>query len=377
MAQHATDAPAGDRPVGPRTIVVGSTLSPVEMPTAAPLTILVTASGAPGSPRLLRALREHGERPVRLVGVDARPESAGRFLCDAFHTVPKGADPGYLDALLDVAEREAVDVVFPQSSAEVGPISRGRERFPVPVLVASATAVERASGKAETARIADALGIPQPRTIETRDADAFLAAAAELGYPDVDVCMKPVEGKGARGFRVLSAAADRRRQLLEGRPGDLLALPAEEAAEILTGSDGFPPMLVMELVQGEELAVDGLCRDGRPLHLSAKTREAFRAGLAMEFRLIDRPDLIEHSRRLVAELGLDWLVNVQFLGDRLLEVNPRISTLVYQPDLNLPWLAVKLAIGAVDEAEVVAAQGRVAVGRRVTRYYEQAEYQEP
>jgi biotin carboxylase len=341
---------------------------------SAPLTILVTASGAPGSPRLLRALRENGERPVRLVGVDARAESAGRFLCDTFHTVPPGSDPGYLDALLAVAEREAVDVVFPQSSAEVGPISRGRDRFAVPVLVAGPDAVERASAKAETARIADRLGIPQPRTIEARDPHAFLAAAAALGYPGVDVCMKPMEGKGARGFRVLSAAADRRRQLLEGRPGDLLALPAEEAAEILAEDGAFPPMLVMELVEGEELAVDGLCREGRSLHLSAKTREAFRAGLAMEFRTLDRPDLIGYARSLIAELGLDWLVNVQFLGDRLLEVNPRISTLVYQPDLNLPWLAVQLAVGAIDEAAVEAAQARLVVGRRVTRYYEQAEY---
>jgi biotin carboxylase len=340
------------------------------------LTILVTASGAPGSPRLLRALRENGERPVRLVGVDMRAESAGRFLCDAFHRVPPGADPGYVDALAAVAEREGVDVVFPQSSAEVGPIARGRERFAVPVLVSGPDAVARASSKAETARLADRLGIPQPRTIEARDADAFMAAAGALGYPDADVCMKPMEGKGARGFRVLSAGADRRRDLIEGRPGQLLALGAEEAAEILAAGGAFPPMLVMELVQGDELAVDGICRDGRALVLSAKTREAFRAGLAMEFRTLDRPDLIDHARRLVEALRLDWLVNVQFLGDRLLEVNPRISTLAYQPDLNMPWLAVKLALGDVDEDEVRSAQERIVIGRRVTRYYEQVEYRD-
>ena len=100
-----------------------------------PLTILVTASGAPGSPRLLRALREADGRPVRLVGVDMRDESAGRFLCDRFRRVPPGSHPGYLEALLEVAEQERVDVVFPQSSAEVGAIAAGAERFGVPVLV--------------------------------------------------------------------------------------------------------------------------------------------------------------------------------------------------------------------------------------------------
>lgn len=339
-----------------------------------PLTILVTASGAPGSPRLLRALREGGGPRVRLVGVDMREESAGRFLCDDFHRVPPGSDPGYLEALVDVAAHERADVVFPQSSAEVGAISRGAGRFGVPVLVASADAVARASAKSETARIADRLGIPQPRTIEARDPEAFAGAAAELGYPGRDVCMKPLEGKGARGFRVLSADVDRRAQLLDARPGTLLPISMQEAVEILSGGPGFPPMLVMELIEGEELAVDALCRDGQALAISAKTREAFRAGLAMEFRLIDRPDLVGHASRLIEELALDWLVNVQFLGDRLLEVNPRVSTLIYQDDLNLPWLAVQLAIGEVGEDDVVEAGRRARVGRRVTRYYEQVEY---
>jgi carbamoyl-phosphate synthase large subunit len=338
------------------------------------ITILVTASGAPGSPRLLRALREGGGARVRLVGVDMRGESAGRFLCDAFHRVPPGSDPGYLDALLEVAERERADVVFPQSSAEVPAISRGASRFGAPVLVASADAVGRSSTKSETARLAHELGIPQPRTIEVGDPAAFRRAASELGYPQREVCMKPLEGKGARGFRVLSAAADRRAQLLDSRPGTLLPMRVEEAVEILSAGPGFPPMLVMEVVEGDELAVDALCRGGRALAIAAKTREAFRAGLAMEFRSIDRPDLVEHARRLIEALELDWLVNVQFLGDRLLEVNPRVSTLIYQRDLNLPWLAVRLALGEIGDPEVVEAGRRATAGRRVTRYYEQVEY---
>jgi hypothetical protein len=96
----------------------------------------------------------------------------------------------------------------------------------------------------------------------------------------------------------------------------------------------------------------------------------------MEFRIIDRPDLLAHSRALVEALELDWIVNVQFLGDRLLEINPRISTLIYQPDLNLPWLAVKLALGELDEAAVAAMDTRTQLGRRVTRYYDQVEYED-
>src|SRR4029078_13485372 len=106
------------------------------------IALVVARSGAPGSPRRLRALREGDGRPLRLVGVDMRDEAAGRFLCDRFRRVPQGSRPGYLEALLEVAEQERVDVVFPQSSAEVGAISAGAERFAVPVLVARSARID-------------------------------------------------------------------------------------------------------------------------------------------------------------------------------------------------------------------------------------------
>ena len=67
-------------------------------------TIMVTASGAPGTAALLRARRENGERPVRLVGTDMSERSIGRHLCDAFHLVPAGSDPAFADAVLRICE---------------------------------------------------------------------------------------------------------------------------------------------------------------------------------------------------------------------------------------------------------------------------------
>ena len=92
---------------------------------------------------------------------------------------------------------------------------------------------------------------------------------------------------------------------------------------------------------------------------------------------LDEPELVEHSRALCAELGVDWFVNVQFLDGRLLEINPRISTIVYQEDFNMPYLAVKLALGELSEEELRAQQSRVRMTRRAIRYYDQIEYDEP
>ena len=90
-------------------------------------TILLSASGSPGSARLIRALHENGERSVRIVGTDMSENAIGRFLCDAFHVVPAGSDPGYADAILDLVERESVDVVLPQSSFDLQALAEVRD----------------------------------------------------------------------------------------------------------------------------------------------------------------------------------------------------------------------------------------------------------
>ena len=93
-----------------------------------------------------------------------------------------------------------------------------------------------------------AAGVPTPETHLARTPEEFRAAAEALGYPERDVCMKPPTAKGSRGFRVLSAIVDRRYALLEARPGPL-PLSVDEALEAI-GADDFPPLLVMELVDG-------------------------------------------------------------------------------------------------------------------------------
>src|ERR671916_2864090 len=115
-----------------------------------PITVLVSASGAPGTAALLRGLRENGEREVRLVGTDMSERSIGRHLCDAFHLVPPGADPGFADAVLDVVEREGVDVVLPQSSFDLEGLASRRDTFPVPVLVSAPETIRRSNDKAES-----------------------------------------------------------------------------------------------------------------------------------------------------------------------------------------------------------------------------------
>ena len=337
-----------------------------------PVTVMVTASGAPGTAALLRALRDNGERSVRLVGTDMSERSVGRHLCDAFHVVPGGADPAFPDAMLAVAERENVDAILPQSSFDLEGLAAHVGRFPMPVLVSSPDAIHRSNDKAETYEFLHRIGVRAPEFRRVNGGRAVEAAARELGYPDRPVCFKPVFSSGSRGFRILDPTVDRAHQLLNERPGSV-SMRLEEAVELLP-DEGGPDLLVMELATGGERTIDGI-GNGREIVLGhPKTREAMRAGLAMYFVTLEDEELMRTANLIVGELGIEHFFNIQLVGEHVIEINPRISTIVYQEDLNLPYLGVKRALGEISDDELRSYAARVRPGRTALRYFDQLEF---
>jgi carbamoyl-phosphate synthase large subunit len=120
------------------------------------LTVLVSACGAPGTAALMRALRQNGEREIRIVGTDMGELAIGRHLGDSFHRVPAGSDPGFADAMLEVCRSERVDAVLPQSSFDLLGLAEAKERFEgIAVLVSSPEAIRRSNDKAETYALLD------------------------------------------------------------------------------------------------------------------------------------------------------------------------------------------------------------------------------
>src|SRR6266487_987841 len=294
------------------------------------ITVLVTASGAPGTAALTRALRMNGERGVRVVGTDMSPQAIGRHFCDRF--------------------------------------------MGTTVLVSPPEAIRTANDKAATYALLERLELRAPAWRKVTGGRPLAVAAQELGYPDRPVCFKPVFSSGSRGFRVLDATVDRTRQLIDERPGNL-AMRLTDVIELLP-EEGGPDLLVMELAQGRERTVDGIARSGEVLLAHAKTRESMRAGLAMYFETLNDHWLQEVAQRIVSELGIEYFFNIQLVGDVVIEINPRISTIVYQEDLNLPYLGVKSALGEISREELALLGARVRPTRRALRYFDQVEWDE-
>ena len=227
----------------------------------------------------------------------------------------------------------------------------------MPVLVSKPDAIVRSNDKAESYELLHRLGVPAPEFRRVNGAREVEAAAHELGYPDRPVCFKPVFSSGSRGFRILDPTVDRAHQLLNERPGSV-AMRLEEAVELLP-DEGGPDLLVMELATGGERTIDGVANGSEIVLGHPKTREAMRAGLAMYFVTLADDELMRIANLIVAELGIEHFFNIQLVGDQVIEINPRISTIVYQEDLNLPYLGVKRALGELSDDELRSYASRV------------------
>ena len=261
-----------------------------------PITVVVTASGAPGTAALLRALRENGEREVRLVGTDMCERSVGRHLCDAFHLVPAGSDPGFPDAVREIADREGAArscrsrrSTSKGSPARVEPLRRHRRaRLRRPTRSTARTTRPRRYS------LLHRLGLPAPEFRRVQGAREVEAAARELGYPDRPVCFKPVFSSGSRGFRILDPTVDRAAPAAARAAG--LGRDAARGGGRAPARRRGTELLVMELATGAERTIDGIANGSEIVLGHPKTREAMRAGLAMYFVTLD-DDVADGARR--------------------------------------------------------------------------------
>lgn len=345
--------------------------------TLKPLKILVTACGCPGASTLIQMMRQNGEREVEIVGVDMDHEAIGRFLTDSFYTVPAASSDDYIERLLEVVRRESPDVLFPESSFEVPVLARHKAEFEAlgtAVVVSSPESIDLANNKYlmyEALRQETDLLLPGYRW--PKSLDEFVESAHELGYPDKAVCFKPHVAKGSRGFRIMDAAISRRDLLMNYKPNSRY-MSLDEFVTIFEGEPDFPDFIVMEYLLGQELTTDSLCLDGEELLTTVKTVEQARWGVIVRGELVRRPDLLEQTREILRVIPLSYCVNLQFIGDRLIEINPRVSSFIYQDDFIAPYVAVKLALGEIETDDVRAYRERIAYGRRMVRYMDQVFY---
>ena len=290
--------------------------------------LLVTSAGGASAINVMCALRSQDEIPVRLVAVDMNATAAGLYLADAGHIVPRASDLSFIPTVLNVCEREAIDVVIPILSVEMPVFAAHSDEFRrrgIGMVISGLETVETCNDKRLTCRLFAESGIPAPQTWM---GDDLPGEKGTLPYP---LIIKPSVGSGTRDTYRVST------------PEQLKAiLPL------------VPDPIVQKFIEGPEYTVD-LLADWESNLLAAIPRERMRTsgGKSILARTVSDPEMLDWVKQMVKQVRLVGAGNIQCLrgadGLRFTEINARFAAggllLAVSAGANTPLMLLKLALG--------------------------------
>lgn len=289
------------------------------------LDVLITAGSrrVPLLEAFGRALRDLG-LAGRVHVADVNMLSPTVLVADRAHLVPMSDDPGYLDHIASICEREGIGLVVPTIDDELPLFAAARERF---------------------ARMGVQVAVSDPFvTLLCNDKFAACAhlrehgiAAAESWLPDTlparprfPLFVKPRFGRGSVG-----------------------AFAARDARELEFFLTYVAGPVVQEYLAGPEFTIDLFCDfEGRPLSAVPRERAVIRAGVIDRGRTSRDPALLDLALRCAEVLPFVGACNIQcrVVNGRpvVFEINPRFSggiPLTIAAGADFPRMLVQLAAG--------------------------------
>lgn len=313
--------------------------------------VLLTCAGGTMVPDLMTHLRADPVINPYLVGVDASATAVGRGYADAFHQVPWGEDPKFVDEIARIVAAEKIDLVLPGSDLEAFSLAAGREKISAAgaVVLASPMAVlDLIRDKQATYRALQAAGLRVPEHVSVSNVADLQHALAGFGYPKRTVIVKPVGGRGGRGMRVLVGADEVPVAWIGGGAREK-RMEEPASPEEMAGWFDEGVLMVMPLLHAPVHDVDVFAIRGKAR--AALVRLRFNpAGIPFTGnRIVSDPKIMKYCLEIAEALGLDALHDIDLMTDDqgrpcLLEVNPRPSGSVVAAHVaGFPVMAAAIA----------------------------------
>ncbi len=298
-------------------------------------TILISGGKMTKALQLARSFHRAGHRVV-LLETHKYWLTGHRYswAVDRFYTVPNPQAVGYFEALLEIVQREKVDVYVPVCS----PVASYYDAAAQKVLDAHCTVMhldvdtlQRLDDKYEFATIAQNLGLKAPKSYKITDPQQVI----DFNFAGAQ-----------RQYILKSIPYDSIRRL------DLTKLPCETPAQTAAFVKSLPissdrPWVMQEYIPGAEYCTHSTVRDGNlQLHCCCKS-----SAFQVNYEHVDRPEIESWIRQFVSSLSLTGQISLDFIraddsGEMYaIECNPRTHsaiTMFYDhPDVAAAYLDSK------------------------------------
>jgi carbamoyl-phosphate synthase large subunit len=286
--------------------------------------VAVTGAGGPSAVSFLEAI---AAPTIELFAGDIDPYAAGLYLVPPANRwmLHRGADPRFVDDILQRCVDAKIDVLVPTVDFELLPLAHRRDDFErqgIRLLLANANTLALCLDKAAlVGACSDACAVPRTSIFDEH---------TDLSAWSVPFLVKPRLGAGGRGVQRIDRI---------------------EALSLLP-RDGS--LILQEYLGGAEYSVDVLCTPAsQVLAVVPRARLKIDSGIAVTGVTLHDERLDTAARRVAAAIGITYVANIQFREDangvpRLLDVNARFPgtmPLTVAAGVNMPRLAVDLVTG--------------------------------
>jgi carbamoyl-phosphate synthase large subunit len=223
--------------------------------------ILVLGAGSGASNNLIRSLRA-GDSDLVIVGGQADRFVLKKSLADRTHLLAAREAPDFAASVRRVVDAEAIELIVPNSDADVRAVSALRSRLGARVFLPAAEAIELCQDKYALAAFLRSRGIPTPETYAIPDRDQLEAIFGRLA-PRRRLWCRLRSGSGSMGALPVTAPDQARSWIAYW----------EEMRGIAPGQ-----FTLSEYLPGRDFNVQGVWANGRPTILKMIERLSYFGG---------------------------------------------------------------------------------------------------
>ena len=259
------------------------------------MNILLLSAGGPTAHGAIKSLRDINF-DGRIVSVDSNPLSAGFYLSDSYHIVPKAFEKDYLPKILQIVKDEEIDLIIPTSSYDILTISKNKHLFDCELFMSDFEAIDICSDKIK---------------FYEKCKDRFPLPKTTLDYKDLEFPIFAKPKKHSAGSRGISLC--------------------DSIHNINCLKSSKYEYLYQEYLPGMEYTIDVLCdMDSNPIVVVPRERLQTKAGISSKGRIV-RDEVIEkYCFDICKFLNLKGPICLQMKRSvdgtpKFIEINPRLG----------------------------------------------------
>jgi carbamoylphosphate synthase large subunit len=300
---------------------------------------------------LIRALKDnYDSEEIYVVGINCDDTALLRKGVDAGYVVPRITEESYIPTVIDICEKEKVDVILPFITAELPIMAENRELLEshgVKVSISSMESILASGNKVELAKHYPDL---MPKQMVCKKPLDFFQFADEIGYPKKPMCCKLPNRCGGLGFCIIDEEKGRDLTIYN-KFGMNRYITFDMLLEL--AKNCHEDIIMQEYEEGLDYSMCVLADHGRVLHALGFEGYLMAFGSAMFAGIKQNEQALAIAKQIVADTGLDGNVCFDFIlkedgSVKLLETNPRLSAslpFIAKAGLNLPYLRCRQLLG--------------------------------